>query len=47
MMKYVLLDTNVLIYREGEKVLDKDVQTISRLLMDSDEFRLLHSSFIN
>lgn len=40
MMKYVLLDTNVLIYREGEKVLDKDVQTISRLLMDSDEFRL-------
>lgn len=39
-MKYVLLDTNILIYREGEKVLEQDVQTISRLLMDSDEFRL-------
>ena len=39
-MEYILLDTNILIYREGEKILNDDVQLLSRLLMDSEEFKL-------
>ena len=43
-MEYILLDTNILIYREGEKKLDKDILTLSRLLMDSVEYKLvIHS----
>lgn len=40
-MEYILLDTNILIYREGEKKLDKDILTLSRLLMDSIEYKLV------
>lgn len=36
-MENILLDTNILIYREGEKKLDNDILTLSRLLMDSIE----------
>ncbi|MCD7893579.1 MAG: hypothetical protein LUG60_07755 [Erysipelotrichaceae bacterium] len=39
-MKYILLDTNILIYREGEKELNSEIQTLSRLLMDSTEYHL-------
>ncbi len=39
-MKYILLDTNILIYREGEKELNNEIQTLSRLLMDSTEYHL-------
>lgn len=39
-MEYILLDTNILIYREGEKALTPDVQLLSRLLIDSVDFRL-------
>lgn len=38
-MKRVLLDTNMLIYREGEKTLAQDVQNVLRLLMDSDVYK--------
>ena len=40
-MEYILLDTNILIYREGEKKLNKDILTLSRLLMDSIEYKLV------
>lgn len=39
-MEYILLDTNILIYREGEKILEPDVQLLSRLLMDSMDYKL-------
>ena len=39
-MEYILLDTNILIYREGEKILNSDVQLLSRLLMDSVDYKL-------
>ena len=39
-MENILLDTNILIYREGEKKLDNDILTLSRLLMDSIEYKL-------
>lgn len=39
-MKYILLDTNSLICREGEKELDKTVQLLNRLLLDSQKFKL-------
>lgn len=39
-MEYILLDTNMIIYREGEKALDKNTLTLSRLLLDSAEFKL-------
>ncbi len=31
-MEYILLDTNILIYREGEKKLDKDILTLSEIV---------------
>ena len=40
-MEYILLDTNILIYREGEKKLNKDILTLSRLLMDSIEYKYI------
>lgn len=39
-MEYILLDTNILIYREGEKRLDNDILILSRLLMDSMDYKL-------
>ena len=39
-MEYILLDTNLLIYREGERPLENNVQTLSRLLMDSNIYKL-------
>ncbi len=42
-MEYILLDTNILIYCEENK-LSRDVLTLSRLLMDFVEYKLcIHS----
>lgn len=47
-MEYILLDTNILIYREGERKLAPDVQLLSRLLMDSVNYKLcVHPMSIN
>lgn len=40
-MEYILLDTNILIYREGEKKLDNNILILSRLLMDSVDYKLV------
>lgn len=45
-MEYILLDTNILIYREGEKKLDKDILTLSRLLMDSMNINWLYILYL-
>lgn len=39
-MEHILLDTNMIIYREGEKELDQSVQLLSRLLLDSNKYKL-------
>ena len=39
-MEYILLDINILIYREDEKNLDHDILLLLRLLMDSEEYKL-------
>lgn len=39
-MQYILLDTNILIYSKGEKILDESMQLLSRLLLDSEEYKL-------
>lgn len=39
-MHFILLDTNILIYREGERKLDDSIQLLSRLLLDSEEYKL-------
>lgn len=39
-MKYILLDTNMIIYREGEKKLSQNIQLLSRLLLDSTQYKL-------
>lgn len=39
-MHFILLDTNILIYREVERKLDDSIQLLSRLLLDSEEYKL-------
>ena len=39
-MKYILLDINILKYQDGGKELSHDIQNISRLLLDSEEFKI-------
>ena len=40
-MKYILLDTNLLIYREDKQNIKKSVITLSRYLTDSDDYKTL------
>ncbi|MCL2598525.1 MAG: hypothetical protein FWD76_01260 [Firmicutes bacterium] len=39
-MKYILLDTNILIYREGEQRLSCEIESFFALLADSEEYRV-------
>jgi len=39
-MEYILIDTNMIIYREGEHTLEKNVQTLTRLLLDTSDYKL-------
>lgn len=40
-MKYIMLDTNVLIYREGEKEVDNKIQTLLSLITEINEYSFL------
>ena len=40
-MKKILLDTNMLIYREDNKILDKDISELTRNLYDSSEYKIV------
>ena len=39
-MKYILLDTNIILYREGESKMNEEMQTLTRVLRDSTEYKL-------
>lgn len=39
-LKYILLDTNIFIYREGEHELTEDMKILSKILLDSDQYKL-------
>lgn len=39
-IKYVLLDTNIFIYREGEHELSIEMQQLTKILLDSNQFKL-------
>lgn len=40
-MKKILLDTNMLIYREDNKILDKDISELTRNLYDSSDYKIV------
>lgn len=44
-MKLILLDTNMLIYREGEKKLDESIQLLLRMIMDSQDYKIMIHPF--
>lgn len=39
-IKYVLLDTNIFIYREGEHELTEEMKLLAKILLDSNQYKL-------
>ena len=39
-MKYILIDTNIFIYREGERELSSEMKQLTKILLDSNQFKI-------
>ena len=37
----ILLDTNLLIYRENHSVIDENIQKLTKILYDSNKYRIV------